>query len=97
MLRGGGGPAGGPCQIPCQIDKCVIWCSVKMLVLAGRDLSRAWNAGCTICSLWKRDLEPMLRAQARPVTRPNTERTRVFGEVPGFDPVRANLGLLEDF
>lgn len=95
MLRGGWGPAGGPCQIPRQIDKCVTWCSVKTLVLAGRDLSRARIAGCTICSLWKRHLEPMLRAQARPVTRPNTERTRASGEAPGSELVRANLGPLE--
>lgn len=57
-----------------------------MLMLAGRDLSRAWNMGCTICSLWKQNLEPIPCAQARPVTCPNVERTRVFGEVPGSDP-----------
>lgn len=95
--EGGGGPAGSPCQRPCQIDKCVIWCTVKMLTLAGRDLSRAWNTGYTICSLWKCHLEPILRAQARPETCPSTERTCVFGEMPGSGLVSTNLGLPEDF
>ena len=67
-----------------------------MLVLAGRDLTRAWSTGCTICSLWKCNLEPILRAQARPVTCPNTERTCVSGGTPGSDLVSANLGRLED-